>query len=161
MLDRVIVTPVTNRTFSIASNPSVSLPVYLEGRYDVSVAFESPTETEVLLGFKVDGGEAGTRRSTTAARINNGSRGQVPLNARLQINLTRGTHTIGVDPVSAGEGDPYLTLTCQQRPKPPSPEKRASHYRLFGMEPGERPCTARRPRARSWKHFCRRRSGVQ
>jgi len=143
LLDRVIVTPITNRTFSIAANPSVSLPVYLEGAYTITVAFESPTETQVQLGFKIDGAEVGAVGNYRRG-INNAKPRPGPAILRLQLNLTRGTHTIGVAPVAAGEGIRFLTLNVTQRPEPPSPEKRASHYRLFGLEPGDVPAQPRK-----------------
>ncbi len=136
VLDRVIVTPPVNKKFDAAE--SVTVPVYLEGAYDVSVAYESPVETEVRLSLKVDGGEVGTMANYKRG-MNNGKPRPGPAVLRMQVNLNRGTHTLRVDPVASAEGLKFVSVTVAQRVEPPSPEKRASHYRLFGLEPLEQP----------------------
>jgi hypothetical protein len=136
ILDRVIVSPPVNRTFDLTQ--PVALPIYVDGAYDVVAAYESPAENEVRLVLKVDGSEAGTLNNIRR-RINNAKPVPGPATARMQLNLGRGTHAISVVPVAAEAGLKLLKLTVSNKPEPPTPETRALHYRLFGLDPGEHP----------------------
>ena len=53
-----------------------------------------------------------------------------------------GSHTLAL--VSTSPINGLERLTIQQKADAYSSEKRAAHYRLFGMEPGERPLQARK-----------------
>jgi cytochrome c553 len=141
ILDRVVVTPAVNRTFDL-SGPA-SLAIYIDGAYDIAVAYESPSETEVRLAFLVDGAEVGMLNNIRR-RINNGKPVTGPAVARLQVNLSRGTHVLSIAPKASEAGLKLVRLTVTQKVDPPSPEMRALHYRLFGIEPGERPGEPRR-----------------
>jgi hypothetical protein len=46
-----------------------------------------------------------------------------------------------------------VTLAITQKPDPPTPEKRASHYRLLGLEPGEQPGQPRKAARRLLESF--------
>src|SRR4029453_14378665 len=65
-----------------------------------------------------------------------------PQIARLQVNLARGTHTLSL--VSEQSLAKLTALTVQQKRDAAPADKRAAHYRLFGMEPGERPLQPRK-----------------
>src|SRR5205823_3045708 len=68
--------------------------------------------------------------------------GKRPVFARAQVNLARGSHTLSLTSSSPIAG--LERLNIQQKADAYSLEKRAAHYRLFGMEPGERPLQARK-----------------
>jgi cytochrome c553 len=137
ILDRVIVTPALAKTFSAAEMQefSASIPVYLEGAYDILVAFDGATpETKLLL--KIDGAEVG-HLNLQRRRIIAGKPAPGPSLARLQFNLSRGSHSIAI---VAGDSNIKLSrVSVTQKAEQILPEKRALHYRLFGMEPGEQP----------------------
>ncbi|HWB98311.1 MAG TPA: DUF1592 domain-containing protein [Bryobacteraceae bacterium] len=136
ILDRTIVTPPLNAVFDLSA--PVSLPIYVDSAYDVVVAYESPAEDAVRLVLKVDGADVGGLNNVRR-RINHAKPVPGPAIARLQINLGRGTHVLTVVPVAAGDGLKLAKLTITQKADPPTPELRASHYRLFGLQPGEQP----------------------
>lgn len=153
ILDRVIVTPALNKTFELKAEPEpVSLPVYFESAYDLAVAYESPAEADVRLVLKVDGAEVGTL-TNIRRRVNNGKLVTGPANARLQVNLSRGSHVLTVVPQAGAEGLRLVRLTVAQKQDPPTPERRASHYRLFGLEVGEQPAQPRRAAQRLLESF--------
>ena len=148
IVDRVIISPPLLRTFTASeleplkagAEPTVSVPVYLEGAYDVQVAIEG-SEPAPKLVLKVDGAEAGAL-AIQRRRIVAGKPVAGPALARLQVNLARGSHVLSV--ASDQPGAKLTRLTVEQKQDPPSPEKRALHYRLFGMEPGQHPVNARK-----------------
>lgn len=144
ILDRVIVTPLIARTFQPGElkttgdrEISFSLPVYIEDTYEIRVTFDvEGADSDARLKLKVDGAEVDDinviPRRIIASKPVSG-----PLNSRLPVNLSRGTHTLSV--VTDGSVAKIVRVLVQQNPVPPSPEKRATHYRLFGMEPDEQP----------------------
>jgi hypothetical protein len=143
ILDRVIITPPLMRTFSateVLANLSVNLPIYEDGKYEVQVAFGTG-HLAPKMSLKVDGVEVG---SLVGPPMRYGDqkgnlRAQI---ARLQINLARGTRTLSI--VSEQSLENLSSLTVQQKPENAAADKRAAHYRLFGMEPGERPLQPRK-----------------
>lgn len=148
ILDRVIITPPFSKTYTTAElkpaapggEISLSVPVYMDGAYDVVAAFDSGDFTPKIV-LKVDGTEVGVlvmqRRRVVAGKPVAG-----PGIARLQLNLARGSHTLSV---LAGETPvAFSKLTIQQKPEAPASDKRAAHFRLFGMDPGERPLQPRK-----------------
>jgi hypothetical protein len=137
VLERVIITPPVWRTVTA---DSMNLPIYVDSVYDVLVAYEGG-DSPPKLSLNVDGAAAGAL-AIQKRRIVAGKPVPGPTIARLSINLGRGSHTLSL----ASEGPlPALSkFTVQQKSDPPSPEKRASHYRLFGMEPGEKPLQQRK-----------------
>ena len=137
ILERVIVTPPVSKT---VTTDTVSLPIYIESAYEILAAYEGG-DSPPKLQLKVDGADAGAL-AIQKRRIVAGKPVPGPTISRLSINLGRGTHTLSL----ASDGPlPVLSrFTIQQKQEAPSPEKRASHYRLFGMEPGERPLQPRK-----------------
>lgn len=156
ILDRVIVTPPFHRVFlsheleplSAVPPPgrkpsrmlkpleevSTAVSVFAEGPHNLRVSVERPKEIPFSVQVKVDGVIAG---SLSYARDANGG-----ATARVQTaNLSRGAHTIAV--VNGKEPVEFYSLTVEQRVVPAPAEKRALHYRLFGMEAGEAPLDAR------------------
>jgi cytochrome c553 len=142
IVDRVVITPPLMRTFSAAEvlpGLSVQFPIYQDGKYEVQVAFGSGQAPKMSL--KVDGAEVG---SPVGPPMRYGDqkknlRAQI---ARLQINLARGTHVLSI--VSEQSLEKLSALTIQQRGEVAPTDKRAAHYRLLGMEPGERPLQPRK-----------------
>jgi hypothetical protein len=146
VLDRAIVTPTLNRTYAAAELEATSgdretggelavvVPVHIEGQYGVRVSLEG-TESPVRLELKVDGFPTGELTFQPRSL----SRGP---SARIQVSLARGTRKISVQKPESPIR--ISSLALEQRPEETTPEKRALHYRLFGMEPGETPVQPRK-----------------
>jgi cytochrome c553 len=154
ILDRVIITPPLQKAYTptgkiaAGADYTINLPVYLDGDYTV-VAAQEGTDSPVKLTLKVDGVAAGT-----LAGRNNSNGGPVTRKsaltkailarnlARIQVRLTRGEHVLSL---GAGDAPAGITsVTVDQVPEAVSPEKRALHYRLLGIEPGEEPLQPRK-----------------
>src|ERR1700720_3634333 len=152
ILDRVIITPPLMRTFSAAEVlPSlwVNLPIYQDGNYEAQVSFETG-QLAPKMSLKVDGAVAG---SLVGPPMRYGDqkgnlRAQI---ARLQINMARGTHTLSI--VSEQPLTKLAAVTIQQKGDVAPADKRAAHYRLFGMEPGERPLQPRKTARQIFEAF--------
>ncbi len=136
ILDRVIVTPPVSRTTTATE---ISVPTYVESAFDLTVAFDAP-ESSAKFSLKMDGAEVGPFKMQPR-RITAGKPVPGPSIARMQVNLARGSHTLTL--VSYPADLRITRWTTQQKLDPPSGEKRGLHYRLFGMEPGDRPLHAR------------------
>ncbi len=152
VLDRAIVAPELNRAFSaqqlepkssekaarrdIAAGAELSaqVEVFADGEYDVRLSIERYTDGPRSVVVKVDGVDAGT---ITVVRYE--SSGPTARNQR--VRLTRGTHTIAVQALKEPVG--LYALTVMQRHADPPAEKKALHYRLLGIEPGEQPVDPR------------------
>src|SRR5206468_3136522 len=110
------------------------LPIFADGAYNLRVSIERPADIERHMSVKVDGVAAG---KLVFQRDPNGA----PTNRAQSARLARGVHTITVAngelPVT------FYSLTVEQTKDEPSAEKKALHYRLFGMEPGEAPLEPR------------------
>ena len=166
VLDRAIVTPPLQRTvlshdldpvIRPAVSPrrpvapgqevSASFTIYADAEYSITISMERPTRGGVDLALKVDGADAGiihfqrydTKGGATRAKT---------------MRLFRGTHTISVSPVT--EPVELYHLALAQRWQEPPPEKKAVHYRLFGLEPGESPAEPRRTAERLISRFLRK-----
>ena len=153
ILDRVIVTPPLVKVFSSAemtpAAPSTkpgrplepgqevaaSLPIYVEGPYNLRVSVERPRDAAFQVSVKVDGLASGT---LGFARDPGGG----PTARAQTATLARGVHTISV--VNGKAPVTFYSLTVEQRQAPVPPEKLALHYRLFGVEAGESPLDPRR-----------------
>ncbi|MBI2688929.1 MAG: DUF1592 domain-containing protein [Acidobacteria bacterium] len=155
VLDRIVVTPPYNRVvlsyemapvtpppggikpsrfLNAGEDLSAQVSVFAEGQYTLRVSVERPKVTPFSMKVKADGVEVGT---LYYARDSGGG-----ATARLATaTLGRGPHTITV--VNGTERVEFYSLTVDQRPAPVTPDKRALHYRLFGMEAGESPTDGR------------------
>jgi cytochrome c553 len=152
ILDRVIITPPLVKVFASAEMApaapakkpgralealqelSATLPIFVDGRYNLGVSVERPRDAAFQVSVKVDGLASGT---LAYARDPGGG----PTTRSQGVNLTRGVHTITV---AAGKAPvTFYSLTVEQRQEAAPPEKRALHYRLFGTEAGESPLDAR------------------
>ncbi|MFN0101115.1 MAG: DUF1592 domain-containing protein [Bryobacteraceae bacterium] len=155
VLDRIVVTPPFNRVVlshemtpvtappagikpSRFLNPgdelSTLISVFAEGPYNLRVSVERPKVTPFSMKVKVDGVEVG---SVSYGRDSGGGATARAATA----TLSRGAHTVTV--VNGTERIEFYSLTVDQRPTPVTSEKRALHYRLFGMEAGESPVDGR------------------
>lgn len=158
ILSRVIATPPMNTVYpAIELNPrmdapiplragrpgrilppgeelSVEFPVFVAGKYGMRVSVERPAEIPFEMQVIVDGGASG---KLAYGRDKNGG----PTARVFSSVLERGVHRVvvkaGAEPVQ------FYSLTVQQEVEELTPEKRALHYRLFGLEPGEAPVNAR------------------
>ncbi len=137
ILDRVIVTPTFVHTFP-ASQPA-AVPSYGDTQFSLRLTYNLRDAAKLIL--KVDGAEAGNLK-TPPRRITYGKELPGPLNGAMQITLSRGSHVLTL------EADPALpadaTLTVSQKEELPAGEKKALHYRVFGMDAGEQPIDSRR-----------------
>jgi cytochrome c553 len=147
ILDRVIITPALSHSYiraELKAEPgkgfSVSLSLYQDTSYEISAMFE-PRSDPAKMMLELDGAQVGTF-TVQKRRPSDPLIGKRPVFARLQVNLSRGLHTLSM--VSASPITGLERLTIQQKADAFSSEKRAAHYRLFGMEPGERPLQARK-----------------
>lgn len=154
ILDRVIVTPPLVKVFAahmmeppvapgvkpgrklaVGAQVSTTVTIFVEGEYNLRVSVERPPVNPLTLQVIVDGTPAGT---LAYARDSNGGP-----TARIQVaTLTRGVHRIGV--LNGEQAVPFYSLTVEQKVPEPQPEKRALHYRLFGVEPGQAPLDRRK-----------------
>ncbi|MEX2262227.1 MAG: DUF1592 domain-containing protein [Bryobacteraceae bacterium] len=166
ILDRAIIAPPVQKSFNgyelqpaaaAGTNPkrlmapgeelSGAISVYADGEYDLRVSLERPRERPVEVTVKVDGLEAGvllfqryeSKGAATRART---------------VRLARGAHTLAVQAREFPVEIFHLTVT--QKRQEPSAEKKALHYRLFGMEPGETPVQPRRAAERLLAKIARR-----
>jgi len=154
ILDRVIITPRLTKTLAAselkggaADSPGQTgatgaFPVYLDGDYDVRVLLD-PKAAAAKLTLQIDGADAGPLAAQRGGRGGGGGRGATAGSLiGTAVHLERGTHTLAL----AGDGPlpAILSVSIEEKPASPSAEKRALHYRLFGMEPGDQPLDARR-----------------
>ncbi|MEJ7605761.1 MAG: DUF1592 domain-containing protein [Bryobacteraceae bacterium] len=138
------------RVVASGQEVSVSVPVYLEGDYDVTVAVERREVMGKLL-LKVDG-LAGVPLLAPQGR-GGGPPGRMPP-YRIQVRLGRGLRMLSI--VAEGNPVPIQGLTVEQKGDPPSAEKLAVHYRLLGVEPGEEPLQARKAAQQILRRFLRK-----
>lgn len=155
VLDRIVVTPPFNRVIlSHEMNPATEPPkgikpsrflepgaelsttvaVFAEGAYSLRVSVERPKLTPFTMKVLVDGVAAGT---VSYARDSGGGATARVVNA----TLGRGPHTVTV--VNGTERIEFYSLTVDQRPAEVTSEKRALHFRLFGIEAGQSPVDKR------------------
>lgn len=165
-LDRTVVTPPLNRVFlsyelqPVTAPPpagakpgrtlapgdevSTSLPIFVEGQYNLRVSLERPAQVPVHVTVKVDGAPLGKldyMRDPAGGAM-----------ARIQVaTLDRGMHTVTV---TNGERPVlFYSLTVEQKQQEVPAEKRALHYRLFGTEPGDAPIQPRQAARRLLARF--------
>ncbi|MBK5291715.1 MAG: DUF1592 domain-containing protein [Acidobacteriia bacterium] len=149
-LDRAIVTPVMNKTFSASEvtpgaftpmpggkpgrmiDPgqelTVEFPVFADGQYNLRVSVERPREIPFEIEVKLDGVAVG---KLAYGRDRNGG----PTARATLANVDRGVHKVTV--VNGKEPVQFYSFSVEQKPPEASPDKRALHYRLFGLEAGE------------------------
>jgi hypothetical protein len=151
ILDRVIITPPTTRVIPSSEmlppmpstktgrslKPGEALRAeaitLVEGRYNLKVNVERPRHNPFEMTVSVDGGPPTIL--SYGRDLNGGATTRIA-----PATLTRGVHQITV--TAGNEPVEFYSFTIEQAPEVPSQEKRALHYRLFGMEPGESPADA-------------------
>jgi cytochrome c553 len=145
ILDRSIVTPPLSRVFippagKIPAGDGYSFPLatYSDGDYTVEVGL-IPKDPTLKLTLKVDGLPAGAFNVRKPSAANKAG---LPLAARVQVHLTRGEHKLAV--TSLDDAIPVASVTIDQKASAIDPQKRALHYRLLGVEPGQVPLDGRR-----------------
>ncbi len=153
IVDRAIITPSMNKVFpSYEMTPAkasetpgrpllpgeqltATMPLYVDGEYNLRVSIERPRDREVRIKVKVDGQPAGTLLYQKDA---NGG----PTARAYLARLDRGVHTFTV--AAEDHAVEFFSLTVEHKQQEPSPEKRVLHHRLFGVEPGQAPLAPRR-----------------
>jgi cytochrome c553 len=153
ILDRVIVTPALSKTIAaadlaptLAARPprrlvspgdelSGSVSVYEDGMYSVKLSADRPTQGPVKLTLFVDGARSGV---LDFARYE--SKGGATRAAN--VRLSRGSHTLTLKAQDVLPIEIYY-LAVDQRAQESTPERKALHYRLLSLEPGETPLDAR------------------
>ena len=146
ILDRVIVTPPLARVFAPPSKQiepaggfAFQIATYGEGDYTVEVGL-IPKDPTIQLFLKVDGVAAGKFNVPQPSAAH---RAGLPLGARMQIRLARGEHTLVISTTQTTP-IPIASVSINQRAAPIPPEKRALHYRLLGVDPGQVPLDGRK-----------------
>ncbi len=154
ILDRVIVTPALSKTIGAAElaptlperasrrlvkqgdELTAKVSVYDDGIYTVKLSADRPTAGPVKLTLLADGARAGV---LDFARYE--SKGGATRAAG--VRLSRGEHMLTVQsPADALPLEIYY-LAVDQRGQDPTPERKALHYRLLALEPGETPVDPR------------------
>ena len=182
ILDRAIVTPDLARTFTAAQllptaqpaggarelSPgqefSAPISIYLDDDYDVRVSYERKDGMGTL-ALKVDGGTSVPLVAVQAGRGRGGGRGggqgrggrggaAVGPQVGVRVRLARGLRLLTI--VSDGAPVPVVSLEVQQKVTAPSPERLASHYRLFGTDPGSEPLQPRKAAEQILRTFIRK-----
>ncbi len=145
ILDRVIVTPPLSRVFIPPAGEippgdgfAFSLSTYNDGDYAVEVGL-IPKDPTLKLTLKVDGVLAGAFNVRQPSAANKAG---LPLAARLQVRLARGEHKLAI--ASQQAAIPVANIAIDQRAAAVPAEKRALHYRLLSVEPGQVPLDGRR-----------------
>ncbi|MBL8217027.1 MAG: DUF1592 domain-containing protein [Bryobacterales bacterium] len=163
ILDRAIVTPPMNKVFSapemeprVAAGPkpgrrlepgqelTAEFAVFLDGQYGLRVSVERPPAVPFEMEVKVDGATGG--KLSYGVDRNGGPTARIHL-----ANLDRGVHKVTI--VAGKEPVWFYSFTVEQRPAEASPDKKALHYRLLGMEPGEYPVEPRAAARRLLANF--------
>ncbi len=162
ILDRVIITQPISKLFPSAEmnpplpsvKPGRTLPpsqslgaevaIFVEGTYNLRVSVERPRQTAFQMQVRVDDGPPTT---LSYARDSNGG----PTTRVATNPLTRGVHNIRI--TAGDEPVEFYSLTVEQKQEPIAQDKRALHYRLFGLEPGESPIDATRATRRLLTSF--------
>lgn len=170
ILDRAIVTPKLQRTFSAADlDPvlaghkgsrvlgpqqeiTVKLPIYLDGDYELILAAESqPAMGKIEL--KVDGLAGVPLAGQPGRGLVPGGFGRVPT-YRIRVHLGRGLRVLSFTSQDAPVS--VLGLNVEQKAEDPTPEKLAIHHRLLGVEPGAEPLQARKAAQQILRSFLRK-----
>jgi cytochrome c553 len=153
ILDRVIVTPPLSKTVGAADlapllpgrpprrlivpgdELTARVSVYDDGMYTIKLSADRPTEGPVKLTLLADGAKAGV---LDFARYE--SKGGATRAAT--VRLARGEHSLTLKHQDTLPIEVYY-LAVDQRAQEASAEKKALHYRLLQLEPGETPVDAR------------------
>lgn len=110
------------------------LVAYAEGPYNLRVSVERPPVTPFTLEVLSDGEVVG---KMSFARDSAGG-----ATARVAVaEWGRGEHEVTIR--NGTEQIAFYSLTIEQKIAPPTADKRALHYRLLGLEPGETPVQPR------------------
>jgi hypothetical protein len=163
-VDRAIITPAFNKNFSaFAMEPlaqqgartrplsagealKTTFSTFADGDYNVRVWIDRPKDRERFMLLTVNGNPAG---KLVYQRDPAGG----PTARALTVKLARGVHKIeltnGDIPVE------MYNLSIDQKVPEPLAEKRVTHYRLFGTEPGEAPAEPRKAAERLLTKFIR------
>ena len=160
--DRVIITPDLSKTIAatqlLEPGKEFSAPVsiYLDAEYDVRVAIEKKDGMGTL-ALKVDGATAVPLvavQQTGRGRV--GRPGFAPMGPQVgvRVRIARGLRNLSI--VAEGSPVSILSLSIQQKPVEPSPEKMALHYRLLGLEPGAEPLQPKKAAEQILRTFLRR-----
>lgn len=159
ILDRTIITPPLSKSFSgsemqpalpgtesaivngtrrlvpLGEEVSGEVSVYAEGTYSFTVSIERPRQAAIPVAIKVDGQDTGILTFPKYDSQGATTQGKT-------VRLSRGVHRIGIQ----ARQSPITIIHVELAQKPPEPtaEKRALHYRLFGLESGQTPLEPRK-----------------
>ena len=134
-LEPALAVRANRRLVSPGDELSAKVSVYDDGIYSVKLSADRPTQGPVKLTLFIDGVRSGV---LDFARYE--SKGGATRAAN--VRLARGEHTLTLKAQDALPLEIYY-LAIDQRAQEASPEKKALHYRLFALEPGETPVDAR------------------
>ncbi|MBK9171188.1 MAG: DUF1592 domain-containing protein [Bryobacterales bacterium] len=165
VLDMAIITPPLQRSFGVAElqpphtdtkaikrpiapgeELSAQVSVYADADYELRVSLERPREHGIDVAVKVDGVEAGVLHFQRYDSSGPASRSR-------NVKMARGVHTVSVQ--AREHPIEIYTFNVNQRQQEPAAEKKAVHYRLFGLEAGEVPPQPRKAAERLLTGFAR------
>lgn len=149
ILDRVLITPQIIRNVHQTEAKHIDLPVYLDSEFDIIVMFEGGG-SQTRLALKIDGAEP-VALKVNPRRIVAGKLVPGPLTSRTPVNLTRGSHTLEL--ITDDSVTKITRFTITQKQESPTPEKRALHYRLLGLEPGQHPAQPEKAARQTLEEF--------
>jgi cytochrome c553 len=171
ILDRAIITPDLLKTFTSAEllpaqSPANTAPrdlapgkeltatisIYVDGDYLVQAGVERKDGMGTL-ALNVDGA-AGVPLVVQQGQGRGGRGAARPPVFGVQVRLARGLRVLSL--ISETAPVPLISLTVQQKPSKPAPEKLALHYRLLGAEPGSEPLQARKAAEQILRTFLRK-----
>ncbi|MBI4906102.1 MAG: DUF1592 domain-containing protein [Acidobacteria bacterium] len=152
ILDRVIITQPTQKMFNAGElEPRLNtkpvkrplqpdqelsgvMPVYTNGDYDARISIERTIGRDARIRLKVDGIETGVLTFQRYASGGAAARSQ-------RVRLSRGMHKLSIQAIDPVE---IYTFSVEERVQEAAPEKKAVHYRLIGLEPGQTPTDPRK-----------------
>jgi cytochrome c553 len=128
----------TRRLVPMGEEVDEEISTYSDGAYGFTLSIEHPREAPIPVVLRVDGKDAGSVTfpryegpgSTTQART---------------VRLSRGSHRVSV--LAKQAAITIIHVEIAEKHEEPAAEKKALHYRLFGMEPGQTPLEPRKAAA--------------
>lgn len=142
---------VTNGQFALyplkaGEEVSLSLPIYVRGRYQFKVGMGPAVNGRMKLAVKVDGIRAANLETDYAPNYRNR-----PRHDSFRMELTRGLRTLTFQ---AGENGGGLYLVeVEETERTEQAAQTNAHFRLLGLNPGERPLAPRKAARKLLERF--------
>jgi cytochrome c553 len=118
----------TRRQVPLGEEAGAEVSTYAEGAYGITLSIERPRVAPIPVVIRVDGKDAG---SVTFPRYE----GPGSTTLGRTVRLSRGPHSVSV--LAKQAAITIIHVEIAEKHEEPAAEKKALHYRLFGMEPGQ------------------------